>query len=200
MITHSNLLAITLLLTSIFMSGCSQSDGYSTSKNETVEVIHGYTLPPAPDPAINNSTLLGIDSNNNGVRDDVEIWILKKYKDKHPIYTEIAMQAGRAWQKVLENPSKASETSKLLDAAQNCEFYFQFDAKRFGDSILVDEFILDRAYERIVLNTQERQVAYKNFDAFFSGGITTLPSISDEKGSCDFNVSKIMDLQKLGVR
>lgn len=54
-----------------------------------------YTLPPEPDPKINNSTLLGIDSNNNGVRDDVERWIYMEYKDKHPIYIDIAMQAGR---------------------------------------------------------------------------------------------------------
>ena len=63
------------------------------------ETIHGHILPPKPDPKINNSTLLGIDSNNNGVRDDVERWIYKTYKDKHPIYIDIAMQAGRAYKK-----------------------------------------------------------------------------------------------------
>ncbi len=43
------------------------------------KVIHGHRLPPEPDPKINNSTLLGIDSNNNGVRDDVERWIYTRY-------------------------------------------------------------------------------------------------------------------------
>ncbi len=41
------------------------------------EVINGYVLPPEPDETLNNSTLLGIDSNNNGVRDDVERKIIK---------------------------------------------------------------------------------------------------------------------------
>ncbi|MDR1007671.1 MAG: hypothetical protein LBL65_03805, partial [Campylobacteraceae bacterium] len=43
------------------------------------EIKHGYQLPPCPDPKINDSTLLGIDTNNNGVRDDVEIWIYNTY-------------------------------------------------------------------------------------------------------------------------
>lgn len=190
MITHKELLTAALLVISIVISGCSQSDGYSTSNNEEVEVIHGYTLPPAPDPAINNSTLLGIDSNNNGVRDDVEIWILKKYKDKHPIYTEIAMQAGRAWQKILEDPSKANDTSKLLDAAQNCEFYFRFDANKYGDILLIDESIVDRMFRKIVTNTQEREDAYWEHDRLLSGGVYVLPKASQAKSYCDFNVTK----------
>ena len=39
------------------------------------------TLPPEPDPVGNNATLAGIDSNNNGIRDDVERAIYLKYKD-----------------------------------------------------------------------------------------------------------------------
>ncbi|MBL0721754.1 MAG: hypothetical protein JJV88_04160, partial [Sulfurovum sp.] len=71
------------------------------------EVIHGHTLPPEPDKALNDSTLLGIDSNNNGVRDDVERWIYHTYQDKHPIHVDIAMQAGRSYKLVLQTPEKA---------------------------------------------------------------------------------------------
>ena len=38
-------------------------------------------LPPEPDPVANNATLSGVDSNNNGIRDDVERAIYLKYKD-----------------------------------------------------------------------------------------------------------------------
>ena len=38
-------------------------------------------LPPEPDPVANNATLSGVDSNNNGIRDDVERAIYAKYKD-----------------------------------------------------------------------------------------------------------------------
>jgi len=39
------------------------------------------TLPPEPDPTANSATLAGIDSNGNGIRDDVERAIYLKYKD-----------------------------------------------------------------------------------------------------------------------
>jgi len=50
--------------------------------------ISGHRLPPEPDPTINNATLLGIDSNNNGVRDDVERWIYEKYDSYIPCHHE----------------------------------------------------------------------------------------------------------------
>jgi len=193
MLKQNNLFMGVALLLLVLLSGCSQSDGYSTSEVASKEepvVIHGYTLPPEPDPVINNSTLLGIDSNNNGVRDDVEIWILKKYKDKHPIYTEIAMQAGRAWQKVLEDPSKAKETSKILHAAQYCQFYFQYDAKRFGKPILVTTSIINRTFRKKVTNTEEREDAYWEYDTLLSGSIGTLPRAAKEKEFCDFNITQ----------
>ncbi len=85
MLKQISLITIVALSTMIFMSGCSESDGNSTSTwtpDTEVLVIQGHTLPPEPDPAINNATLLGVDSNDNGVRDDVERWIYKTY-DTH---------------------------------------------------------------------------------------------------------------------
>ena len=42
--------------------------------------INGKLEPPAPDPLENNASLLGVDSNNDGVRDDVERWINRVVK------------------------------------------------------------------------------------------------------------------------
>ena len=46
------------------------------------KVINGHRLPPKPDEELNNSTLIGIDINDNGVRDDVEWLIYEKYSKK----------------------------------------------------------------------------------------------------------------------
>jgi hypothetical protein len=48
---------------------------------KTFENVIPYTeeLPPVPDQKLNNSTLFGIDFNNNGVRDDLEHWIVKEF-------------------------------------------------------------------------------------------------------------------------
>jgi hypothetical protein len=45
-----------------------------------LEDVYGE-LPPAPDLIENDKTLAGIDVNNNGIRDDVEIDIYKAHKD-----------------------------------------------------------------------------------------------------------------------
>ena len=64
--------------------------GVETSIGLTVyKEMHGHRLPPEPDPAVNNATLLGVDSNSNGVRDDVERWIYMTYNTYIPCAKEI---------------------------------------------------------------------------------------------------------------
>ena len=41
----------------------------------------GNNLPPPPNQQENNATVEGVDANNNGVRDDVELAIFEKYPD-----------------------------------------------------------------------------------------------------------------------
>jgi hypothetical protein len=54
----------------------------TTTTSTTTTVINGISVPPEPDPVANNATLAGIDSNNNGVRDDVEIKMAKNNLNK----------------------------------------------------------------------------------------------------------------------
>ena len=51
--------------------------------------VNGHRLPPEPDPKVNNATLLGVDVNRNGVRDDVERWIYETYKEYVPCHQEL---------------------------------------------------------------------------------------------------------------
>ena len=51
----------------------------------TLADVMGTTLPPAPDQAENDATVAGIDKNNNGIRDDVELAIFKKYPNSAKI-------------------------------------------------------------------------------------------------------------------
>ena len=151
-------------------------------------IVNGHLLPPEPDPQVNNSTLLGIDVNNNDVRDDVERWIYETYKDKHPIHIDIAMQAGRAYKKVLENPEKAKEIRKIVNAPLFCGWYYQNDAEEFNDPTLVHERI-DTPVESKYFNTKERQDVYWQYDKLLSGEVYDLPKARDRKSFCDFNTS-----------
>lgn len=45
----------------------------------TMADVDGSNLPPEPDPKKNNATVAGIDANENGIRDDVELAIFKQY-------------------------------------------------------------------------------------------------------------------------
>jgi len=47
----------------------------------TLADVNGDNLPPIPDQVENDATVEGIDKNNNGIRDDVEHAIFKKYPD-----------------------------------------------------------------------------------------------------------------------
>jgi hypothetical protein len=166
---------------------------YSQEQNVTVDkIIHGHRLPPEPDPKINNSTLLGIDSNHNGVRDDVERWIYETYKDKHPIYIDIAMQSGKAWQKVLEDPTQAKIIYPVVDAVTWCEGYYKIYAKYFNKPILIEESINNEYFRKnIVFNTNARLAAFNQYDLLLSGETYSTPNIDSEMNSyCDFNTSQ----------
>lgn len=45
----------------------------------TMADVDGSNLPPEPDPALVDAAVEGIDANGNGIRDDVELAIFKKY-------------------------------------------------------------------------------------------------------------------------
>lgn len=45
----------------------------------TMADVDGSHLPPEPDPKLVDATVEGIDANQNGIRDDVELAIFKKY-------------------------------------------------------------------------------------------------------------------------
>jgi len=154
-------------------------------------VANGHTLPPEPDKTLNDSTLLGIDTNNNGVRDDVERWIYETYKDKHPIHIDIAMQEGRANKLILEHPERAKSIHNEVDKAVHCQSYYKYYAEYFNEPNLIQENSIDEYFRsKIYFNTQERMDAYDEYDTLLSGDSYTLPKIEKLKAMCDFNTSK----------
>ncbi|WP_024955738.1 Ig-like domain-containing protein [Sulfurospirillum arcachonense] len=171
----------------------------TTSNTVTITVykeINGYKLPPEPDETLNNSTLLGIDSNNNGVRDDVEIYIIKKYANetKFPkTKTAIELQTAWASQKILEIPT--IESDKYLTESIACRSYW-FDKQTVGMSgfeagkyrstfkIYTPEF-MDKMY-----NTRERIEQKFSFNEALSGNIL---KGSEKEGidNCRTNIDKL---------
>ena len=107
-----------------------------------LEVINGIVVPPEPDPTLNNATLAGVDSNNNGVRDDVERAIATKFGGT-PIAAPMTAFA-KAEQRVLITglPSAIAESDSIfLCSKLNNQDTNQLTA--------------------ILLNTAARKIAYK---------------------------------------
>ncbi len=189
-----------ILIAFIFVlsfSGCMNSwDKHSTTykiDGVVVEVpveIDGKPVPPDPGED-GTETLLGIDSNDNGVRDDVERWIYAKYQNSHPIVRQIALQAGRAAQMIIEEPKNAREKRIYLKSALDCNFYFKFYADIYDEPLLIDHIVFDKEFEIIQFNTPERVEAYLSYDAHLSGGVYSSTPIEQQRAKCDFNVDKL---------
>ena len=152
--------------------------------------INGYKLPPEPDPTVNNATLLGVDSNGNGVRDDVERWIYITYKDKHPIHVDIAMQAAKAKQNMLKDPSKAKEIHDEMSAPIDCESYYRVCVKDPNKKIHIRERINSKLLRSIIFNTKKRKDAYMQYNSLLSGDTYVIPWCSERKQLCDFDTTK----------
>jgi len=152
------------------------------------EVVNGYVLPPEPNRQVNNSTLLGVDVNDNGVRDDVEIYIVKKYKDHHKIVTEIGFQQARAFQKILDNPLD-KELHKGVQDSQECNSYFEEGSEAFDDPILIDHLI---NFKNMQINTKSRVRAYLEHNRQLSGGVYRLTPLSESKEKCAFDVDALL--------
>ena len=173
-----------------------------------------YKLPPEPAPKINNSTLLGIDSNNNGVRDDVERYIYERF-GKDPEYpktkTAIAMQYAKAYQFIMANdPQNAFENKsyKKIDYALDCKWFWydevtkKFNLSSIEGSIAGTEFrlknkIYDDAYKEKLFNTKSRMKAYFYYNSSLSGHILSGGGgiLSSTKDKCDFDIDSLEELQ-----
>ncbi len=196
---------LVLLLITTFISLYGSNDVKDTGP----EMINGHQLPPEPDPTINNSTLLGIDSNNNGVRDDVERWIILRYQNdaNYPkTKTAIAIQFAKAYQYIIANDPKYSyenKTYKKVDYALDCQGYMRHhEIRKYhlrGTEIAkfhIENRIYDNSFREKLFNTKERLKAYFYYNSSLSGhtyggggGV-----LSSTKDKCDFDIDALDEL------
>jgi hypothetical protein len=100
------------------------------------EVINGIVVPLEPDPVVNNATLAGVDSNANGVRDDVE----RKIAVSNPENNKGAFLAAKLYQAYI-----VGDDSKILEVKKEI----------ICSNVIVPSGTL-RATSDIVLDTQSR--------------------------------------------
>lgn len=142
-----------ILLSPVVLLACGGEYIFKTTSVDTKNikkypagmVINRYTLPPEPNKVQNNKTLLGVDSNHDGIRDDVERFIIisnsKLPKDGYPkTWTAIKLQHAKAYFSFIS--SQTDKNAYKISRAIQCEEHFiqhgiekhsgQHGVKKFG--------------------------------------------------------------------
>jgi hypothetical protein len=119
------------------------------------------------------ASLGGIDDNNNGVRDDIERYIEKKYVV--PEEQKAAMQTAMALQKTLlvdtNNAFALESVSQDGMRAVNCR-----GAVFPGIEGFKDAYRMSQELEALTTNTLQRLKAYLAYNKAISGSVSQLPS------------------------
>ena len=177
MLKHKNLFITATLVIIALLAGCSQSDESSTNNTGETVVIDGYILPSDPGEA-GKATLLGIDSNDNGVRDDVEIYIYKRFQGFENAKKDraIAMQYAKATQIIMQNPETAYEkkTYVVMNNVIDCAWYYYETSGTSFESIMAfrnKHLIFDPAMKDVIFNTRDRLEAYMQYNDSLSGHV-----------------------------
>jgi hypothetical protein len=151
-------------------------------KDHAMFVIDSSLQVPMPDPVKNNVTLLGIDSDNDGIRDDVQRWINENLSNK-PTEIKLAFkQYAVAVQAsfLTANDKQASiQSSHVSLRSQDC-LYSQ--AELLGQNIKeVEQF--RQKIKLMYLNTRERIDSELKSDESFHG--QEVRNLSKEE-ACNF--------------
>lgn len=135
----------------------------------------GDGVPPDPGPA-NDVTVAGIDSDNDGVRDDVERWIAQTYPSSASMRAALAQQAHANQMTIIRgllSPNDAALVSQEVGRAIVCGLTSRPEEYAVARKALLSE----------TLNSRARAEAYIQYEAQLAGQSSRLPS---RQTSCNF--------------
>lgn len=140
-----------------------------SSPQEQLAVLEASGAIPALE---RGNTLAGVDANGNGVRDDVEAYIVAQYV--RASQRAAAMQAAKALQAALlvtvQDLVAAKDVSRRITYAANCIF------SRFSDPLSSkDPARVMTELEGITANTKPRLLAYLAYNKALDGTSSALP-------------------------
>ena len=148
-----------------------------------ISVIEGTDGGLPPDPGEEGKvTLMGIDSDGDGLRDDVQRYIYLTYPDKPNVQAALR-QFSLSLQKTLD-PSRAIGTERELahEIGSDIDCVVYVDAEGFYDMV--------QLLQAEILNTYERTTQHLIYDKKLSGGIFSASGLSPSERykACDFQI------------
>ncbi len=132
---------------------------FINSQTISMSDVTGENLPSMPDKELNDSTIEGIDVNNNGIRDDVELAIFEKYPDDIKVRAAVlqyAMGLQMELTKVFSTDTwkAATEWSGrglgcILESLKEGDFTLALDAVDEVNALIVDTNKRDKEYNEL---------------------------------------------------
>ncbi len=135
-------------------------------------------LPPDPG-AAGKATLAGIDSDNDGVRDDVQCWIALTYPNSQKTRAALTQEAKLDQQFILNavDPVASMTIAKQMMNSEACLAYVQPN----------NYYDLGSEFQAILLNTYIRTKAWFQADGHLSGTMFKALPYNQRKLGCSFN-------------
>lgn len=150
-------------------------------KDHAMFVVDSSLQVPMPNSKLNDKTIAGVDSDGDGIRDDIQRWINEEFSAQ-PKTKMAVKQFAMGMQLDL-----TSATSKEQSLIAGRKMLSDLDCLIYTSGI--DQAIkIERDLKSIFLNTKERHYAEIKSNANFSGQNSSLPvAEEDQKATCSFN-------------
>ncbi|MFH1155662.1 MAG: NEW3 domain-containing protein [Pseudomonadota bacterium] len=147
-----------------------------------IEAAGDNGLPPDPGEEGKN-TLLGIDSDTDGVRDDIQRYIYFSYTDEEAVrlaLTQVAMEYQGLLAKA-DDAEAAMEHANRMSRHGECLHYLK--GRESGDIIA--------ALKAEILNTKERSLAYIQYNKKLGGYVFRGKPLKEWRNSCCFDIDAV---------
>ena len=141
--------------------------------------IAGQSLPPDPGEA-GKQTLLGIDSDSDGVRDDIQRYIYFAYPDNEKVRVALSHIAIEYQKLLLQSDNREVASMHANKMARHGECLFYIMGEQSGD--------VRSALQAEIMKTEERILVYINHIESLAGTVISGAPMKDWKNSCAFDV------------
>jgi hypothetical protein len=192
---------ITIILITASLLFCNEKTAYSedtVNPNATEVRYNGKDddilaeLPPDPGEE-GKLTLLGIDSDGDGVRDDIQRYIYFTYPNDELLRLGLTYYA-KGFQDVLADADDSEASyAHSIEMSRHGECIWYINGRGFADTRLKDREAVNicRALRAEILNTHDRSVAYITHSDNLGGRVIRSAPMNEWKNSCAFDVDAV---------
>ena len=168
------------------LASCSDSE--SDANPQLIVEPPASVLPPDPG-AAGETTLEGIDSDGDGVRDDVQRYIALQYPDSAKRRAALTQLAISLQEQLTSTQTREQAFIAALRSTRAIECLAYVDGNRDMQAINNDAISLQAE----VLDTEMRWEAYRLFDEQIGGEVVELMPLDQQDASCAFDVQTLSD-------